>query len=197
MSLLKDGKNAFADPSDPLGLSKVAYGFIAGLMEHVRGMSAITNPLVNSYKRLLPGYEAPVYIAWATRNRSPLIRIPAARGQATRVELRNPDPACNPYLALAAMLAAGLDGVRRGLVPPPSVERNIFEMTPAERAAEGIGTLPGSLSEAVDELLADKLVVETLGAGLVAKYAQAKREEWDAYRMFVHPWEIDTYLARY
>jgi glutamine synthetase len=197
MSLFKDGKNAFADPSDPLGLSKEAYAFIAGLMAHVRGMAAVTNPLVNSYKRLLPGYEAPVYIAWATRNRSPLIRIPAARGQSTRVELRSPDPSCNPYLALAAMLAAGLDGIRKGLVPPAAVERNIFGMTPAERVAEGIGNLPGSLSEALDALVADPLVVSTLGEGLVEKFVQAKREEWDAYRTFVHPWETDTYLARY
>ncbi len=197
LSLFKNGKNAFDDPSDPLGLSKTAYSFIAGLMEHVRGFAAVTNPLVNSYKRLLPGYEAPVYIAWATRNRSPLIRIPAARGASTRVELRSPDPSCNPYLALAAILAAGLDGVKRGLVPPPAVERNIFEMGPAERTAHGIGTLPGSLAEALDALVADPLVVSALGEGLVEKYVQAKREEWDDYRTAVHPWETDAYLARY
>ena len=197
MSLLKNGKNAFYDPSDALGLSREAYGFIAGLLLHVRGMCAVTNPLVNSYKRLIPGYEAPVNIAWATRNRSPLIRIPAARGEATRVELRNPDPACNPYLALAVMLAAGLDGIARGLVPPPAVERNIYEMTAEERAAAGIGSLPESLPEAVDEMLADPLVLSTLGASLVEKYVQAKREEWASYSNAVHAWETDAYLARY
>ena len=163
MSLFKDGKNIFADPADARGLSREAYAFIAGLLKHVRGMAAITNPLVNSYKRLVPGYEAPCYLAWSASNRSALIRIPAARGQATRVELRCPDPTCNPYLALAVCLAAGLDGIEKGLTPPAEITENIFAMDEAARAARGIESLPGTLKEAIDAMEADALVCETLG----------------------------------
>jgi len=196
-SLMADGKNAFYDPSDPLQLSATAYSYIAGIMEHIRGFAAVTNPLVNSYKRLVPGYEAPVYIAWATRNRSPLIRIPAARGAATRVELRSPDPSTNPYLALACMLAAGLDGIRRGLVPPAPTERNIFAMSPAERDAAGIGSLPGSLLEAVEAMKGSDLVRKTLGDAMMEKYLSAKTREYMDYTTRVHGWEIDSYLGVY
>ena len=197
MSLFKDGKNIFADPSDKRGLSREAYSFIAGLLAHVRGMTAVTNPLVNSYKRLVPGYEAPCYLAWSASNRSALIRIPAARGQATRVELRCPDPSCNPYLALAVCLAAGLDGIEKGMTPPEEITENIFAMDDAERAARGIKSLPGSLLEAVEALEADELVCETLGAHVTPQYVEGKKKEWDAYRTHVSAWEIENYLVTY
>ena len=163
MSLFKDGKNVFADPSDSRGLSKEAYSFIAGILKHVRGMAAITNPLVNSYKRLVPGYEAPCYLAWSASNRSALIRIPASRGMDTRVELRCPDPSCNPYLNMAVCLAAGLDGIEKGLTPPEETTENIFAMDTATRAAKGIESLPGTLHEAVKCLKADEVICEALG----------------------------------
>ena len=197
MSLFKDGRNAFYDESDPLKLSKTAYNFIAGLLHHVKGMVAITNPLVNSYKRLVPGYEAPCYIAWSARNRSALIRIPAARGQATRVELRCPDPSCNPYLALAVCLAAGLDGIEKDMTPPAEINDNIFAMDAATRAARGIDSLPGSLSDAVDALEADELIAGTLGDHVLKNYVAGKRKEWDAFRMAVTDWEIGKYVILY
>ena len=197
MSLFKDGKNIFADPSDKRGLSKEAYAFIAGLLAHVRGMTAVTNPLVNSYKRLVPGYEAPCYLAWSASNRSALIRIPAARGQATRVELRCPDPSCNPYLSLAVCLAAGLDGIEKGMTPPDEILENIFAMDAATRAAKGIESLPGSLAEAVDALEADALVCETLGEHVTSQYVEGKRKDWDAYRTHVSAWETAQYLVTY
>lgn len=197
MSLFKDGKNVFADPSDPRGLSKEAYAFIAGLLHHVRAMTAITNPLVNSYKRLVPGYEAPCYLAWSASNRSALIRIPAARGQATRVELRCPDPSCNPYLALAVCLAAGLDGIEKGMTPPAEITENIFAMDAVTREAKGIASLPGSLKEAVDTMRADELICDTLGDHIVTQYAAGKYAEWDAYRTHVSRWEIQKYLLTY
>jgi len=152
---------------------------------------------VNSYKRLVPGYEAPVYIAWSTRNRSPLIRIPAARGEATRIELRCPDPSCNPYLALAAILNAGLDGIANQIQPPPATNRNIFAMTEEQRSEAGIGSLPGSLKEAVEELEKSELVKEALGNHIFSKYIEAKKEEWDQYRTQVTEWELDNYLTKY
>ena len=197
MSLFKDGKNAFYDESDPLKLSKTAYNFIAGLLHHVKGMVAITNPLVNSYKRLVPGYEAPCYIAWSAKNRSALIRIPAARGQATRVELRCPDPSCNPDLALAVCLAAGLDGIEKDMTPPAEINDNIFAMDAATRAARGIDSLPGSLSDAVDALEADELIAGTLGDHVLKNYVAGKRKEWDAFRMAVTDWEIGKYVILY
>ena len=155
MSLFRNGKNAFYDPNGEKGLSREAYSFIAGLLAHVKGFAAITNPLVNSYKRLVPGYEAPCYLAWSASNRSALIRIPASRGQSTRVELRSPDPCCNPYLELAVCLAAGLDGIEKGLVPPAEITENIFAMDQAARDARGIDSLPGSLEEAVKDMQED------------------------------------------
>lgn len=197
MSLFKDGKNIFADPSDPKGLSKEAYSFIAGLLHHIRSMSAVTNPLVNSYKRLVPGYEAPCYLSWSASNRSALIRIPAARGQATRVELRCPDPSCNPYLELAVCLAAGLDGIEKGMMPPEEILDNIFAMTAEERKEKGIESLPGSLKEAVDLMLEDDLIRETLGDHITTQYSTGKYAEWDAFRTAVSDWEIRQYLMMY
>lgn len=197
MSLFKDGKNAFYDENDPLGLSKTAYSFIAGLMEHVPGMAAVLNPLVNSYKRLVPGYEAPCYVAWSASNRSALIRIPSARGNSTRVELRCPDPACNPYLALAVCLAAGMDGVKRGLTPPDQIKTNIFAMDDQQRKDAGIRSLPANLKEAIDAMETDELVLSTLGAHASGAYLLGKKQEWDAYRTSVSQWELDRYLVRY
>ena len=193
MSLFQGGKNAFYDPDDPKGLSKEAYSFIAGLLAHVKGMAAVTNPLVNSYKRLVPGYEAP----WSASNRSALIRIPAARGQSTRVELRSPDPACNPYLELAVCLAAGLDGIEKGLTPPPEVTENIFDMNAAARKAHGIDSLPDSLEEAIHALEADPLVLDTLGEHVAANYIEGKRKEWEEYRTRVSSWEREKYIINY
>ena len=197
MSLFKDGKNAFYDADGDKKLSKTAYSFIAGILHHIKGMVAITNPLVNSYKRLVPGYEAPCYLAWSASNRSALIRIPAARGQATRVELRCPDPTCNPYLALAVCLAAGLDGIEKGLTPPDEITENIFAMDEATRDAKGIKSLPGSLKAAVDALKADELICEALGDHVVSHYTEGKYAEWDAYRTHVSNWEISKYLITY
>ena len=194
------GRCAKACPAgaiDARGLSREAYAFIAGLLKHVRGMAAITNPLVNSYKRLVPGYEAPCYLAWSASNRSALIRIPAARAQATRVELRCPDPTCNPYLALAVCLAAGLDGIENGLTPPAEITENIFAMDDAARAARGVESLPGTLKEAIDAMEADALVCETLGSHVTTQYVEGKRREWDAYRTHVSDWEIGKYLVTY
>ncbi|MEZ0536983.1 type I glutamate--ammonia ligase [Caldicellulosiruptoraceae bacterium PP1] len=192
-----DGKNAFLDPNGKLQLSEVAYYFIGGLMKHAREFALVTNPIVNSYKRLVPGYEAPVYIAWSARNRSPLIRIPAKRGQATRVELRCPDPSSNPYLAFAAVLAAGLDGIKNKITPPDSVDKNIFEMNDEERLKEGINSLPGSLEEAIKEFEASELMRETFGEHIFTKYLEAKKLEWDEYRTKIHQWEINEYLTKY
>ncbi len=192
----KDG-NAFFDPNGELQLSKIAYNYIAGIMEHIHSLVAVTNPTVNSYKRLVPGYEAPCYVAWSAKNRSPLIRIPASRGAGTRVELRCPDPACNPYLSIALQLAAGLDGIQRGLTPPPAVNRNIFKMTEAEMAENGVTSLPGSLYDALQLYKANPLVKETLGDHITNIYYEFKRKEWDAFRVAVHPWEINEYLTRY
>lgn len=189
------GKNMFADENDENGLSKEAYSFIAGIMEHMRAMSAVTNPIVNSYKRLVPGYEAPTYIAWSATNRSPLIRVPAARGAGTRIELRCPDCACNPYLAFAVCLAAGLDGIKRGLTPPESVQRDIFEMTEKERQEAGIASLPRNLYEAIHEMKKSDFMKDVLGEEVFDKYAKAKRLEWNEYTAQVTDWEIDRYLG--
>ena len=177
MSLEKDGKNVFADENGKNGLSEEAYHFIAGLMKHINGIVAITNPLVNSYKRLIPGYEAPVYIAWSAKNRSPLIRIPAARGKGTRVELRNPDPTANPYLALAVCLIAGLDGIKNKLEVCDSVDANIYAMTKRERRERGIDSLPETLIDAVKHLEKDELIMEFLGEETAEKYIEAKKAE--------------------
>lgn len=196
-SLMKNGENAFYDPRAPLQLSDTALYYIGGLIKHARAIAAITNPTVNSYKRLVSGYEAPVYIAWSSRNRSPLIRIPAKRGQSTRIELRSPDPSCNPYLALAVCLAAGLDGIKNRISPPPPCDCNIYEMSAREREERGIGCLPESLKEALDELERDEVVKEALGPHVYSRFMEAKRIEWDRYRVQVHPWEIEEYLTKY
>ena len=197
MSLSKDGKNIFNDPADELGLSKEAYYFIGGIMKHMKGMTAITNPLVNSYKRLVPGYEAPVYIAWSATNRSPLIRIPAIRGEGTRIELRCPDPAANPYLALAVCLRAGLDGIAGRMNPPASVDRNIFTMSKEEKKKLGIEAIPGTLIEAVYALEEDEFIQEALGRHVSQKYIEAKKAEWADYRSQVTYWEINQYLNQF
>lgn len=197
MSLRKDGKNIFEDRNDPNGLSKEAYYFIGGIMKHIKGMAAITNPLVNSYKRLVPGYAAPVYIAWSATNRSPLIRIPAEGGAGTRIELRSPDSAANPYLTLAVCLKAGLDGILNKIEPPKSVDCNIYGMTDAEKMALNIENLPGTLIEAVEELKKDKFILDVLGEHVAENYIAAKENEWQKYRAHVSEWEIREYLYRY
>lgn len=197
MSLFKNGKNIFADDSDKRGLSKEAYSFIAGLLLHVRGNAAITNPLVNSYKRLVPGYEAPCYLAWSASNRSALIRIPAARGQSTRVELRSPDPCCNPYLCLAVCLAAGLDGMEKQLDVPAEITENIFAMDREARAAHGIDNLPGTLEEAIIAMEADPLPAAVLGPHAYGSYLTGKKKEWDEYRTQVTDWEKQKYMVLY
>lgn len=196
MSLSKDGKNVFADPEGEMGLSREAYWFIGGIVRHMKGMAAITNPLVNSYKRLVPGYEAPIYIAWSATNRSPLIRIPAARGSGTRVELRCPDPAANPYLTLAVCLEAGLDGIRNHIEPPAAVTENVFEMRLSQKHKLGIESLPEDLGAALDELDKDEYIKEVLGKHITEKYIEAKRAEWADYRAQVTGWEIDNYLYK-
>lgn len=196
-SLFTAEGNAFFDPRDELKLSQVAYSYIAGIMEHVRAMAAITNPLINSYKRLVPGYEAPVYIAWSTRNRSPLIRVPEKRGSSTRIELRNPDPACNPYLAISVMLQAGIDGVKRNLTPPAPTNRNIYHMNEQELAELGIESLPSTLDEALAVMDQDQLVKDALGSHIYQRYTEAKKLECEEYRMQVHQWEIDRYLTMF
>jgi glutamine synthetase len=193
-SLFKDDKNSFYDPDAPDQLSETMLHYIAGVLKHAKALSAITNPTVNSFKRLVPGYEAPVYIALSYRNRSPLIRIPAKRGLSTRMELRNPDPTCNPYLAFAAVLMAGLDGIKNKLQPPAPCDRNIYEMSQLERQALGIGSLPGMLSEALEELAKDEVVKQSLGTHVLNRYIEAKYHEWDDYRTKVHQWELDYYL---
>lgn len=197
ISLFKNGQNVFYDPSRNNGLSDTALNFVAGVLHHAKAITAITNPTVNSYKRLVPGYEAPVYIAWSYRNRSPLIRIPARRGIGTRMELRSPDPSCNPYLALAVILKAGLDGIKKNMMPPPTVDQNIFEMDEEAREQAGIESLPGTLREALRELRQDEVIIEALGPHIFDRFMHAKRMEWNSYRSRVHQWEIDEYLTRF
>lgn len=197
MSLFKDGKNAFYDPQDKLGLSKEAYSFIAGVLEHIKGITAITNPLVNSYKRLVPGYEAPCYIAWSASNRTDIIRIPASRGVGTRIELRSPDPTTNPYLCLALCLAAGLDGIKRNLKCPDSVDENLFEMSKEEREARGIENLPETLNEALYYMKHDPMVRKVLGEHCYKSYRACKKAEWDAYKTYVSNWELERYMTIY
>ena len=191
------GKNIFADDSDKLGLSEDAYHFIAGILEHAKGMAAVTNPLVNSYKRLVPGYEAPCYIAWSASNRTDIIRIPASRGAGTRVELRSPDPTTNPYLCLACCLAAGMDGIKNNLPAPDSVDVNLFKSTQEERDALGVKNLPGSLYEALKIMEEDGLVKEVLGEHAYNAFYTSKMKEWDSFRMFVSQWELDEYMTIY
>ncbi|MDO4313567.1 MAG: type I glutamate--ammonia ligase [Eubacteriales bacterium] len=193
MTLHRDGVNVFTDTFDEKGLSKEAYYFIGGIMKHMKAITFITNPTVNSYKRLIPGYEAPVYIAWSEINRTPLIRIPAG-GSESRVELRSPDPSANPYLALAVCLAAGMDGIRNEILPPESVDTNIYKLSPKEREQMGIESLPGSLLEAAREFEKDSFIQEVLGKDLAEKYIAAKKEEYRQYRAQITDWEIQKYL---
>ncbi|PLX96075.1 MAG: type I glutamate--ammonia ligase [Desulfuromonas sp.] len=192
-----DGSNAFFDENGPLQLSETAYQYIAGTLKNARGFAAVTNPLVNSYKRLVPGYEAPVYVAWSASNRSALVRIPASRGLSTRAEVRCPDPACNPYLALAMMLNSGLDGIKKKLAVPAAVNVDIFKMTLAEKESAGIDSLPGSLEEALVSLEENPLAKETLGEHIFEKYLEGKTREWDSYRTAVTDWELKTYIKKY
>lgn len=197
VSIFKDGDNAFLDESAEYQLSHTAMNWIAGLLEHATGMVAITNPLVNSYKRLTPGYEAPTNIAWSASNRSAMIRIPARRGLSTRCELRMPDPACNPYLAMAAICAAGIDGIENNLTPPPAIQRNIYEMSVRDRRKHKIKELPGTLREALEALRKDKVVREALGEHVFSHFVDSKTVEFEDYRITVHDWELDQYLAEY
>lgn len=197
VSLFRDGQNSFYDEEGEYGLSETAHQFIAGVLQHAAGMAAITNPTVNSYKRLTPGFEAPTNIAWSASNRSAMIRIPARRGVGTRMELRIPDPTCNPYLALTVILAAGLEGIEQKLTPPPAIQRNIYHMTARERARHRIRQLPATLREAMGLLQRDKVMREALGEHLFGKYVEAKTLEYDDYRVSVHQWELDRYLAEY
>ena len=197
ISLFKNGKNVFYDPKGKCELSKEALYFIGGLLRHAKGFTAITNPLVNSYKRLTPGYEAPVYIAWSERNRSPLIRVPAARGEGARAELRSPDPSCNPYLAFAVILKAGIDGIKNQINPGEPVSQNIYTMSKEEKKSLGIESLPSTLEEALIELDKDEVVKSALTNHILKNYIEAKREEWEDYRIQVHQWELDRYLMIY
>lgn len=196
-SLFRGQTNAFYDETQEGALSETAQHYLAGILKHARAMTAITNPLVNSYKRLVPGYEAPLYIAWSHKNRSPLVRIPAGRGMNTRIELRSPDPAANPYLAIAVMLKAGLDGIRHQLKLQPPINRNIYSMSPEERLKSGIFTLPKNLEEAMEALAEDEVIQAALGDHALLHYHQAKSVEWDMYRSTVHPWEREQYLKLY
>jgi glutamine synthetase len=193
----ESGQNLFYDPGDEYHLSRLAYSFIAGQMEHARALAAVAAPTVNSYKRLTPGYEAPVYVCWAQLNRSALIRVPAHGGQwkdATRAELRCPDPSANPYLAFAAMLAAGLDGIERDLTPPPPVNEDVYGFDERDLRERAIGTLPGTLAEALDALEQDDVVQAALGSAITDAFLRAKRAEWDEYRIQVTNWELERYL---
>ncbi|MCI9082550.1 MAG: type I glutamate--ammonia ligase [Lachnospiraceae bacterium] len=196
ISIAEHGRNIFEDADDKLGLSQEAYYFIGGMMRHMRGMTAVTNPLVNSYKRLVPGFEAPLHITWSASHRRPLIRIPQARGEDTRIELRCPDPAANPYLALAACLSAGLDGIQNKILPPEPVSVSVMDMSRQEREALKIEALPATLGEAVEALKQDELLCQVLGDHISQKYAEAKRAEWRDYCRQVTDWEIDNYLYK-
>ncbi|WP_088041059.1 type I glutamate--ammonia ligase [Bacillus sp. EAC] len=197
LSLFTNGKNAFYDENGEQGLSDTARHFIAGILKHAPNFTAVTNPTVNSYKRLVPGYEAPCYVAWSARNRSPLIRIPASRGLSTRVEVRSVDPAANPYLALSVLLAAGLDGIKNKLEAPAPVDRNIYVMSKEEREEVGIIDLPATLAAALELLKTDEVIVGALGEHLFEHFVEAKEIEWDIFRTQVHPWEREQYMSVY
>jgi glutamine synthetase len=197
-SLFKGEQNAFFDADDQYHLSDTAKCFIAGQLRHARELAALFAPSVNSYKRLVPGYEAPVYIAWSRRNRSALVRVPMyhpGKERATRMELRCPDPSCNPYLTFAALLQAGLEGIERGYELPEPMERNLYDLGPEERDSLGIRQLPETLGEAVDEMAGSALVEKALGEHIFSRYVDLKRAEWNDYRVQVTPWELERYLA--
>ncbi|MEM6792836.1 MAG: type I glutamate--ammonia ligase [Acidobacteriota bacterium] len=193
----QDGANAFFDEAADYRLSQTAMGYIGGVLDHAQAIVAVTNPLVNSYKRLVPGFEAPTNIAWSEKNRSPMVRVPAKRGMSTRCEVRMPDPACNPYLALAVMLASGLDGIEHQKLAGPPVDKNIFAMSQREKRRLKIAPLPGNLEEALNKLEKDKVVMGALGPHIAEHFISAKRQEWQDYIAHVHPWEQDRYLAEY
>lgn len=197
MSLFKGKENVFFDESAELQLSKTAYQFTAGILDHATNFTAVTNPTVNSYKRLVPGYEAPCYVAWSASNRSPLVRVPSSRGLSTRIEVRSVDPSANPYMALTVLLAAGLDGIKRELKIPESVDRNIYVMNKKDREENGVKDLPATLKEAMSKLEEDEVLVESLGEHLFEHFMEAKDIEWDMFRTSVHPWEREQYLTNY
>ena len=197
VSLFKDGKNAFYDEKADSQLSDVAMYSIGGMLKNIKGITAVTNPTVNSYKRLVPGYEAPVYLAWSLANRSALLRVPAKRGNATRVELRSPDPSCNPYLAFAVILGACVDGVQNKINPPKQVEVNIYALSTEERKKKKISSLPGSLAEALYELEKSKVAHDALGEHVYKEFVETKHKEWDMFRIYVSQWELDKYFERY
>jgi len=194
ISLFRGDENAFYDPQMPNNISDLARFFVGGLIEHARAITAIANPLINSYKRLVSGFEAPVYITWSGPNRSSLIRIPAGRGLSTRLEFRSPDPTCNPYLTFAVILAAGLDGIKRSIDPGDAVDLNVYHLTEAERRSMGIKTLPANLKEALDYLEGDSVIRSALGEHVFGNIMRLGLLEWDAYNTYVHPWEIERYI---
>ena len=197
MSLFNDEGNVFYDKDGDLELSQTAYHFLGGLLKHARAYTAVCNPTVNSYKRLVPGYEAPVYVAWSGRNRSPLVRVPESRGLSTRLELRSVDPSANPYLAMAVLLQAGLDGVRNEITPPAAVDRNIYVMNEEEREEAHIQDLPSTIHNAIKELRKDKVMIDALGQHIFSNFVEAKRLEWAAFRQTVSEWEREQYLELY
>ena len=197
MSLFKNDENMFYDNQGEMELSEIAYQFTAGIIKHATSFTAVTNPIVNSYKRLVPGYEAPCYVAWSGLNRSPLVRVPSSRGLSTRIEVRSVDPAANPYMALAVLLASGLDGVEHKLTPPISVDKNIYEMDKKERVQHSIEDLPATLMDALIELQKNDMIIESLGDHLYEHFIEAKTMEWDMFRTTVHPWEREQYLTSY
>ncbi len=197
LSLFKNGENIFYDKNGKYELSNEALYFIGGILKHAKGICFIANPTVNSYKRIVPGYEAPVYISWALRNRSALIRIPSAKGVGRRIEFRSPDPSCNPYLAFAVILAAGMDGIRNKIDPGEPTNIDIYNLTEEERKKLGIDSLPGNLMEAMDEFLKDDVLKSALSEHVIEKLVEAKKEEWDSFRIHVTDWEIDRYLEIY
>jgi glutamine synthetase len=193
-SLSKDGVNIFYDPDKDRQLSDIALYYIGGLIKHVRAITRVANPTINSYKRLVPGYEAPVYVSWSAANRSALIRVPAARGNSTRAELRSPDPTCNPYLLFAAMIAAGMDGVKNKIMPPEPTDVNIYHLSATERKERKITMLPASLMEANEALLADKIICDALGSHIVEYLTRVAAAETESFHLEVHPWERERYL---
>lgn len=197
MSLFRDADNVFEDKSDEVGLSKTAYNFLGGILAHATAFTALANPTVNSYKRLTPGFEAPVYVAWSASNRSPMVRVPASRGKSTRLELRSVDATANPYTTLAAVLAAGLDGIKNELEPLASVDKNIYLMDETERTKAGITDLPDTLLAAVRELAADDVIISAIGNHIADKFIEAKKIEYTSYRQFVSQWETDAYFENY
>jgi len=197
LSLFKGRENAFYDPNGELEISDTARNFLAGVLKHAKSFTAVTNPTVNSYKRLVPGYEAPCYVAWSAKNRSPLIRIPASRKLSTRVEVRSVDPSANPYLAMAVLLASGLDGIKNKEAAPEPIDGNIYSMSEIERLELGIDNLPATLAQALDYLKENKVLKDALGNHLFEHLVEAKEIEWDLFRTEVHPWEREQYMKQY